>query len=146
MEQLRRLNYRELQELLSGDPARAALWVRSAADQGLVAAQLRLGRMLLEGTGVEVDARAALTWFERAAAQGDAEALNMTGRCFENGWGTATDLPRAAAQYALSARGGYDWGEYNFANMLFDGRGGPCDRKLAVYWYRRAAGRVMVGP
>ncbi len=68
MEDLRHFNYRELQELLSGDPARAAVWVRSAADQGLVAAQLRLGRMLLEGTGVEVDARAALTWFERAAA------------------------------------------------------------------------------
>src|SRR5580698_10392374 len=84
MAQLQRLNYRELQELLSGDPEQAAMWVRSAADCGLAAAQLRLGRMLLTGTGVPLDQEQARAWFERAALQGDAEALNMVGRCLEN--------------------------------------------------------------
>jgi TPR repeat protein len=136
---LQQLNYRQLQELLAGDPIQAALWIRSAADCGLAAAQLRLGRMLLAGTGVARDATAALRCFERAATHGDAEALNMVGRCLENGWGTPPDLGRAAQRYAASARGGYDWGEYNFANMLFDGRGVSADRGLAVYWYQRAA-------
>ncbi|HEY1900491.1 MAG TPA: tetratricopeptide repeat protein [Steroidobacteraceae bacterium] len=139
MLRLQQLSYRELQEILSGDPAQAAVWIRSAADCGLAAAQLRLGRMLLDGTGVVTDARAALAWFTRAAAQGDAEAMNMVGRCLENGWGTPADASRAAAQYRLAAQRGHDWGEYNFGNMLFDGRGVACDRRLAVYWYRRAA-------
>jgi TPR repeat protein len=147
MARLQQLSYRELQEILAGDPARAAVWIRSAADCGLAAAQLRLGRMLLEGTGVAADPAAALSWFSRAAAQGDAEAMNMVGRCLENGWGTPVDLGGAAAQYRASAQRGHDWGEYNFGNMLFDGRGVACDRKLAVQWYRRAArqghGRAM---
>jgi TPR repeat protein len=128
MARLQQLSYRELQEILA-------------------AAQLRLGRMLLEGTGVAADPAAALSWFSRAAAQGDAEAMNMVGRCLENGWGTPVDLGGAAAQYRASAQRGHDWGEYNFGNMLFDGRGVACDRKLAVQWYRRAArqghGRAM---
>ena len=147
MQQLQRLSYRELQELLTGEPTAAAVWIRSAADCGLAAAQLRLGRMLLEGTGVPVDAQAALNWFVRAAAQDNAEAMNMVGRCLENGWGTPRDLVRAAEHYRSSAERGYDWGEYNFGNLLFDGRGVPRDRRLAVYWYRRAArqhhGRAM---
>ena len=55
----------------------------------------------------------------------DAEALNMVGRCLENGWGTASDAEEAAEQYHAAAQRGYDWGEYNFGNMLFDGRGVP---------------------
>jgi len=145
--QLQRFSYRELQQLFSGDPAEAAAWIRSAADQGLIAAQLRLGRMLLEGKGVPLDAAAALSWFQRAAARGDAEALNMVGRCLENGWGSTPDVARAAQHYRAAAERGYDWGEYNFANLLFDGRGLPCDRQRALYWYRRASlqghGRAM---
>jgi TPR repeat protein len=147
MAQLQRFSYRELQQLLSGDPAEAAAWIRSAADHGLIAAQLRLGRMLLEGKGVPLDAAAALSWFGRAAARGDAEALNMLGRCLENGWGTTPDVARAAQHYRAAAERGDAWGEYNFANLLFDGRGVPRDRRQALYWYRRASrqglGRAM---
>jgi TPR repeat protein len=139
--QLERMSYRELQVLLTGDPTEAALWVRSAAEYGVPAAQLRLGRMLLEGNGVGRDERAAFDWFQRAAHRGDAEALNMAGRCFENGWGVAADFFKAAERYRSSADAGHDWGEYNFGNMLFDGRGVPQDRQQALVWYLRAAQR-----
>ncbi len=138
---LQRMSYRELQLLLTGDPAEAALWVRSAAEYGVPAAQLRLGRMLLEGSGVERDQGAAFNWFARAADRGDAEAMNMAGRCHENGWGVAVDLVKAAGRYRASAEAGHDWGEYNFGNMLFDGRGVPQDRVGALQWYLRAAHR-----
>jgi TPR repeat protein len=138
---LQRMSYRELQQLLTGDPAEAALWVRSAAEYGMPAAQLRLGRMLLEGSGVERDERAAFSWFMRAADRGDAEAMNMGGRCHENGWGVSVDMAKAAACYRSSAEAGHDWGEYNLGNMLFDGRGVPQDRALALQWYLRAAHR-----
>ena len=45
----------------------------------------------------------------------------------------------AAYWYRLSAAAGHDWGQYHFANMLFDGRGVPIDRAAAFEWYGRAA-------
>jgi uncharacterized protein len=139
LRRLSRMSYRELRALLMGNPAVAAAWVRSAAEHGMVAAQLRLGRMLLEGRGVPRDEPQAYFWFARAAERGNGEATNMVGRCHENGWGVAVDLQRAAEHYRRSAAAGYDWGEYNFGNMLFDGRGIALDRSQAFRWYLRAA-------
>lgn len=147
-----RMSDRELKDALGGDPAEAAEWVLSAAEHGVPAAQLRLGRMLLEGRGLPRDERAALGWFSRAARRGagaadGAEAENMIGRCYENGWGTPVDLAAAASHYRSSALGGHDWGEYNFGNLLFDGRGIARDVPQALHWYLRAArqghGRAM---
>ena len=139
LEQLERMSYGSLHALLTGDRARAAAWILCAAECGLAAAQLRLGRMLLEGSEVERDERAAFGWFSRAADQGDSEAMNMVGRCHENGWGAPVDLERAATRYRASAEGGHDWGQYNFGNLLFDGRGTAPDRPQALRWYLRAA-------
>jgi hypothetical protein len=137
--QLARMSSGALHALLEGDPEDAAEWVRSAAECGLAAARVRLGRMLLQGAGVPRDAAAAFQWFARAAAQHDPEALNMVGRCYENGWGAPIDLQQAAASYCAAAEGGHDWGQYNFGNLLFDGRGVPPDRSQALRWYLRAA-------
>ena len=38
-----------------------------------------------------------------------------------------------------SADAGHDWGQYNYANMLFDGRGVVQNREQAIIWYGRAA-------
>src|SRR5579872_5317181 len=81
--QLAQLSPGELHALLGGDPAEAAEWVHCAAECGLAAAQVRLGRMLLAGAGVRRDEAAAWQWFARAAARRDPEALNMVGRCYE---------------------------------------------------------------
>jgi uncharacterized protein len=147
MMRLQRMSYHELQRLLGRAAADAAPWVRSAAEYGVAAAQLRLGRMLLEGNGEARDEGAAYRWFLRAAEQGDAEAMNMLGRCHENGWGTRVDLRLAAARYRASANAGHDWGEYNFGNVLFDGRGVAGDPRQAPPRYLRSArkghGRAM---
>jgi len=144
---LSRMSYGSLHALLAGDPVAAAAWVRCAAECGVAAAQLRLGRMLLAGRGVKPDEQAAFGWFARAANQGDAEAMNMVGRCHENGWGVPVDLEAAAARYRASAEGGHDWGQYNFGNLLFDGRGVALDRPQALRWFLQAAsqghGRAM---
>jgi uncharacterized protein len=141
MNRLARMSYAELRALLSGDARHAAPWVRSAAEHGLPAAQLRLGRMLLEGRGVPRDECEAFVWFTRAARHGDADALNMLGRCHENGWGVPADPAAAAGCYRAAADAGHDWGEYNLGNLLFDGRGVAPDRRAALYRYVRAACR-----
>jgi hypothetical protein len=63
----------------------------------------------------------------------------MVGRCLENGWGGPVDLPAAAAAYRGAAATGLDWGQYNYANLLFDGRGVSQDQAEACTWYARAA-------
>lgn len=147
VQRLQRMPYHELEALLRGDPAQAAVWVRSAAEHGIPEAQLRWGRMLLQGQGVQRDDREALQWFTRAAERGDAEAMNMVGRCHENGWGTPVDFCRAAAWYQRSATGGHDWGEYNLGNLLLAGCGVAQNLPQALYWLARAAlrghGRAM---
>jgi TPR repeat protein len=144
---LLRMTPDDLNALFSGDQAEAAAWVQLAATHGLAAAQVRLGRMLLDGTGVARDQAAALGWFKTAARSGDAEGMNMAGRCHENGWGTPKDNAVAADWYRRSAAAGHDWGEYNYANMLFDGLGVPADPTQALAWYLKAAaqghGRAM---
>ncbi len=132
---------RDVVALLSGDAATAAPWVELAARHGLAAAQLRLGRMLLDGAGMAKDEAAALGWFKTAARSGDADAMNMAGRCHENGWGTQKDNEVAAGWYRRSAEAGHDWGEYNYANMLFDGLGVAVDLPAAVRWYMKAAAK-----
>jgi TPR repeat protein len=128
-----------LQALFAQDPQRTADWVRAAAADGLVQAQLCYGRMLLEGTGTPKDPAAAFTWFERAAARGDLDALNMIGRCFDNGWGTAEDPAAAAVHYRAAADAGYSWALYNLGHLYLDGRGVDRDFAAAYGCYLRAA-------
>jgi len=139
MQRMQRMSPGQLHVLLAGDQAEALEWVRSAAELGVAAAQVRLGRMLLEGLGQPRDARAAFLWFMRAAKRNDAEAMNMVGRCHELGWGVPINLSQAAVYYRSSADIGYDWGQYNFANLLFDGRGVIRDLRHAFIWFLRAA-------
>jgi len=134
----------ELAALLSGDPYEAAPWVEAAAACGIAEAQVRLGRMLLEGHGVAKDERAAFACFLCAAASGDPEAKNMLGRCYENGWGAARDMTRAAENFRAAAEGGLDWAQYNLGHLLLDGTGIARNPDEAFVWYMRAAGQGHV--
>jgi len=138
--QLRQMSGAQLAALFA-DPEAAGPWIEAAAACGIAEAQVRLGRMLLEGRGVAHDERAALRWFLQAARAGHADAQNMVARGYELGWGCEVDLPAAALWYARAAASGHAWGEYNYANMLFDGRGIAQNQPAAVAYYRRAARR-----
>ncbi len=129
----------ELAALLAGEEA--ASWVEAAAACGIAEAQVRLGRMLLEGRGIAKDERAAFACFLSAAKTGDSDATNMLGRCYENGWGTARDFARAAKHYRIAAEAGLAWAQYNLGHLLLDGTGVARDRGAAFAWYLRAAGQ-----
>ena len=109
---------------LRGPPEAYAAWIQAAADLGLLEAQAILGQMLLDGHGMARDPEAALGWFKRAAQADHLMSINMVGRCYENGWGVARDETVAAYWFRLAADRGLDWGMYNYAHMLRDGRGG----------------------
>jgi uncharacterized protein len=128
-----------LRALFAEDPRQAAQWASVLADEGLAAAQLCFGRMLLEGTGTPRDSMAALKWLRRAADNGDIDAVNMVGRCLDNGWGTAEDPAAAAAQYRRAADVGHAWAQYNLGHLYLDGRGVVRDVDQAYGCYLRAA-------
>ena len=49
-------------------------WFKAAADQGLAAAQLNVGRMLADGIGTKKDETLARQYLEKAASRGDNRA------------------------------------------------------------------------
>jgi TPR repeat protein len=125
--------------LLAGEARVAFRCVRMLAEAGIIEAQLRFGRMLLEGRGCDRNEARALAWFMTAARDGDIEAMNMVGRCHENGWGTGADMQAAALWYERAAIRGDAWAQYNFGHLLLDGNGVVQDKSAAFEWYMRAA-------
>ncbi|HEX4272808.1 MAG TPA: tetratricopeptide repeat protein [Rhizomicrobium sp.] len=136
------MNKAALAAALSGD--QAGEWVGAAAELGLAEAQIRLGRMRLEGEGATRDPHGAFRAFADAAAQGHGDGHNMLGRCYENGWGTEIDYPLAAHHYRIAAEQGLDWAQYNLAHMLLSGTGIAQDRAEAFRWYNQAAAQGHV--
>jgi hypothetical protein len=132
----------QLSTALQGE--NAAAWVKAAANCGFAEAQLRLGRMLLEGNGVARDAVAAFACFQSAAESGDAAGHNMIGRCLENGWGVTKDHVQAAIHYRIASDAGLDWAHYNLGHMLLSGSGVARDRDAAFACYAKAAAKGHV--
>lgn len=126
-------------EALAG-PGRAAL-IREAAEAGIADAQAVWAQILLDGTEVARDARAAFGWFMRAAAQEHVMALNMVGRCYDLGQGTGVDKARAAACFRVAAERGLTEAMYNYATALALSAGVTEDRPAALAWLRKAAAR-----
>lgn len=58
----------------------AAEWMKKAAEQGVVEAQVVMGAMYDRGLGVPNDRNAATQWYEKAAAQGHGTSLAILGR------------------------------------------------------------------
>ncbi len=125
--------------ILASDRPGAFGCVRMLAEAGIIEAQLRLGRMLLEGRGCGPDKGRALAWFRTAARDGDSEAMNMVGRCHENGWGVKADPAEAAIWYRRAADRSDAWAQYNLGHLLLDGNGVAQDKIAAFEWYMRAA-------
>ena len=62
------------------DFAKAATWLKLAAQQNEAEAQYFLARLLLDGSGVEQDRAEAMVWFFRAGAQGHAPSQRFLHR------------------------------------------------------------------
>lgn len=61
----------------------AVVWLRKAAEQGHIKAQISLGEMYEYGQGVEEDHQQAISWYTMAAEQGDADAQFHLGRLYQ---------------------------------------------------------------
>ncbi len=87
--------------------SKAATWLRQAAEEGHVRAQLTLGILHENGSGVIQDYEQALAWYRRAAVQGDAVAMYRVGSMLSQGIGADKDLIEAYAWCNIAAARGY---------------------------------------
>ena len=117
----------------------ALKWYGAAADRGYVLAQVHLGVMYWEGTGVTQDYYKAVKWLRKAAEQGYADAQNLMGRAYNEGWGVAKDLDEALKWYRKAADQDNIAAQFNLGFMYWNGEGVAQDYYDAVKWLRKAA-------
>ena len=94
---------------LAKNDARAVVFFRLAAAQGLDVAQFMLGYMYYHGYGVDQDLAEALRQFQFAAAQGYPQALYYIADCHEHGWGVYKDVAEAIRWYRCAHAAGHPY-------------------------------------
>jgi len=118
--------------------------VRKAADQGVVLAQVMLGRAYYNGRwewGVPQDYTEAAKWYRQAADRGSITAQETLGDMYSEGKGVPQDYTEAAKWYGKAADRGALGAQVTLGDMYYEGKGVPQDYTEAVKWYRKAANR-----
>lgn len=86
----------------SGNYETAAALYRRDAELGMVAAQVNLAMLYLDGVGVAQDFGQAAQWFERAAVRGNGEAQQNLGLLYRDGKGVAPSKVEAAKWFHIA--------------------------------------------
>jgi len=77
--------------------------MKELAQKGDADAQLKLGRLYVEGDVVSEDAAEAAKWYRLAAEQGQADAQVWLGMAYETGKGVPTDKVEAYAWFDVAS-------------------------------------------
>ena len=129
-------------EFFQTDDAKAARWLRRAADHGHEWAQIQLGVMYQEGLGVEQDEVEAVRLYRRAADQGNIIAQTNLAAMYMDGRGVAEDDVRAARLYHSAADQGNAFAQFQLGTMYMEGEGVPQDDVEAHMWLTLSISRV----
>lgn len=124
---------------VSKDFQEAVRWYRSAAEQGKVEAQEKLGEMYYKGHGVSQDYSESFRWTHLAAEQGLASAQYNLGTLYINGLGAEKDYEEAVKWYRRAAEGGDGEALANLSSMYGQGQGVEENKLLAFVFASLAA-------
>jgi len=117
------------------DNTQAVLWLRKAAEQGNIVAEVELG-VVFDNMQ---DYAQALTWYSKAAGQGNARAEYNLGLAYQDGESVPKDMAQAIAWYRKAADHGDVLAQTNLGTTYEHGVGVPQDYLQAADWYRKAA-------
>lgn len=117
------------------DLLKAFTWYREAAEQGLVAAQLRLAEMFYFGEGVPQDSETAEKWYRKAAEQGNMVAQYGLGQIYYD----VDEFLQAKQWFSKSAAQGYPNAKKKLGMMYYKGQGVPRQLSVAFQWFKQAA-------
>jgi TPR repeat protein len=113
---------------------------RPLAEQGEVAAQVKVGTMHLHGMSVKRDPVEALKWFHKAAKQGNSEAQYNLGNLYGTPhFGIELDQEESVKWYRQAAEHGNADAQYSLGAKYFKGEGLPQDYVMGYAWMEVAA-------
>ena len=121
------------------DIAESDRWLRAAAENNLVAAQIVLAELYRYGRRVPKDESESLRWYRRAANQGDPRAQYELANFLWNPLGANQDQKEAIRWFRASAEGGWTRSQsllafrYIFAEVV------PRDYTEAFRWFLKSA-------
>ncbi len=101
-------------------------------------AETSIGKLYLEGEGVEKDVEEATRWFTRAADNYDTEGIFYLGMQYNLGRGAPQDYEQAAHYLGLAASLNHGPAQYFFGNMHMFGQGVPKDLREGEKWLIKA--------
>jgi TPR repeat protein len=91
-------------QVVQRDYSEAVKWYRRAADNGLIEALIKLGKMHESGIGVDRNYSDSVKFYRMAASKGDAEGQYNLGRMYEDGKGVVKSNTEALKFYKLASR------------------------------------------
>jgi hypothetical protein len=121
------------------DVAQAVVWFSKGAEHGQAHAQLMLGDLYLQGTGVTRDPTTAIAWVRRSAEQGYPPAESALGGAYASGNGVPQDGAQAVAWLRKASDQGNTGADHMLADMYEKGTVVPQDFTESVRWLRKAA-------
>jgi TPR repeat protein len=133
---------------LKGDKA-ALEQLKTLATGGDKEAQVLLGSIYRDGSGVAADGPLAVFWYRKAAEQGQIDAQFFLGVMYDQGEGVPQNFVEAAKWYEVAATNGTQdsWMKWrsqtNLGQMYFTGQGVPRIYSQAVKWTQLAADRGL---
>jgi uncharacterized protein len=131
---------------LARDDARAAYWLRQAAERGHARARYLLGLSYSRGWGVKQDDAAAEYWFDLAAKQAFAPACYHLAWMLHKGEGVAHDEIRAQRLMAQAAGLGMSAAALALGRFHERGESVTRDAGAALKWYTLAADSSRLHP
>ena len=112
---------------------------KALAEQGDVIAQINMGWIYQNGSGVPKDNHEAFTWFKRAADQGNALAQASLGMMYYEGFGVRQDYILARKLFQKSANQGDSDAQGILGTFYEKGIGGVRQNKaIAKEWYGKS--------
>ena len=105
---------------------RAFQYIKKAAEQGHAEAILSLGMMYMEGIGTSCNPQEAFEWYKLASDKGDASAHYFMAQFYAKGNVVEQDVDKYVEYLRVSAEGGFDDGQAEYALILLD-RGNVTD-------------------
>jgi TPR repeat protein len=118
--------------------------VRARAEKGNAEAQLELGNLYDNGTGVVRDRVKAAKWHRLAAEQGLARAQYQVGLDYANGEGVKEDKIAAYQWFLKAAKQGFAMAQLVTGQVLIAGEGTKANSVEGIRWFRQAADQGLV--
>lgn len=134
--------YRKGAGAVATDPKKALDFYQAAAELGDLGAKNKLGLMLVDPVGPELDVPRGLALLREVAASGDGWAMIQTGDVLASGKGVPLDADAAIQYYKNAAAAGIPAGYVRLGEVYRTGLGTvAADAKAAMDYFQRAIAR-----